>query len=386
METLYAPAERDTIDEVRRSFSALDAELPYHFVLDLMPSVSFIVNSRRQILFANAAALEKLKIRAEDILGARSGEVLGCIHSREMPGGCGSSEACRVCGAVNAILEALDDDRRNSRECRIGVQGPEGPSSLDLLVTAVPIASEDGRFAVVTLDDIGDSKRREVLERMFFHDVMNSLTNLRACVELLAEEIGPAAREHDYLGRLVSTTENLIDEVQQQREIITMEKGEFCADPRETDLAELAREAVRHVEITAYAKSRIALACPEGASLIAFTDPVLLRRVVGNMLKNALEASKPEEEISLALRREEDGAIAIEVHNSSFIPRDVQLQIFQRSFSTKGTGRGLGTYSMKILTEEYLGGTISFSSDELGGTTFRLRLPLTEARDRAKID
>jgi signal transduction histidine kinase len=41
---------------------------------------------------------------------------------------------------------------------------------------------------------------------------------------------------------------------------------------------------------------------------------------------------------------------------------------------------------MKILTEDYLGGTIAFGSDELGGTTFRLRLPLTGAADRAKIE
>lgn len=386
METQYARSERDGIDEVRRGASALDAELPYRLILDLIPSVSIIVNDKRQILFANAAALARLKIRAEDIVGARPGEALGCVHSRETPGGCGAAEACRVCGAVNAILEALDGRRKISKECRITAQDPGGPSSLDLLVTAMPVDSRRGRYVVVTLDDISDAKRREVLERLFFHDVMNSLTNIRACVELLTAELGASASGNDYLGRLVSATENLVDEVQRQREIISMEHGELRADFKATDLAGLVREAVRHIELTAYAKNRIVLACPEEASLVAFTDPVLVRRVVGNMLKNALEASKPDEEISLALRREEDGAMAIEVRNSAFIPRDAQLQIFQRSFSTKGRGRGLGTYSMKILTEDYLGGAISFSSDESDGTSFRLRLPpLTGVRDRAKI-
>jgi signal transduction histidine kinase len=65
------------------------------------------------------------------------------------------------------------------------------------------------------------------------------------------------------------------------------------------------------------------------------------------------------------------------VHNPGFMTRDVQLQVFQRSFSTKGAGRGLGTYSIKLLTERYLKGTVSFTTDPEAGTTFRVRYPLT---------
>lgn len=385
MESLYAPADRDTDEEVRRESEALGAELPYRLILDLIPNVSIIVNEKRQVLFANAATLGKFELRAEDILGTRLGEFLGCIHSAEMSGGCGTSEACRVCGAVNAILRAFDLDRRNSEECRISVLGPAGRSCLDLLVTAVPVSASGGRYVIVTLDDISDSKRREVLERIFFHDVMNSITNIRSCVELLSAELGASAPENDYLGRLLSATENLVDEVQQQREIITMERGELRADFKEADLAGLVSEIARHVEIASYARSRILIRLSETPKLPAVTDPVLLRRIVGNMLKNALEASAPDEDVTLELRLAGPDEALIEVRNAAFIPREVQLQIFQRSFSTKGRGRGIGTYSMKLLAEDYLGGSISFSSDERVGTSFRLRLPLTMPRDRAKI-
>ncbi|MBK7188571.1 MAG: hypothetical protein IPH86_07860 [bacterium] len=57
------------------------------------------------------------------------------------------------------------------------------------------------------------------------------------------------------------------------------------------------------------------------------------------------------------------------------MPRTVQLQVFQRSFSTKGRDRGIGTYSIKLLTEKYLGGKASFVSDEGQGTTFSVTLP-----------
>ena len=54
----------------------------------------------------------------------------------------------------------------------------------------------------------------------------------------------------------------------------------------------------------------------------------------------------------------------------------VKLQVFRRSFSTKpGTGRGVGTYSARLLTERYLRGTLRFHSDEGEGTTFTSRYP-----------
>ncbi|MCC6352468.1 MAG: ATP-binding protein, partial [Verrucomicrobiae bacterium] len=63
------------------------------------------------------------------------------------------------------------------------------------------------------------------------------------------------------------------------------------------------------------------------------------------------------------------------VHNTGHMPRHVQLQLFKRSFSTKGEGRGLGTYSMKLLGEHYLRGTVDFTSTPESGTTFRVTFP-----------
>ena len=71
-----------------------------------------------------------------------------------------------------------------------------------------------------------------------------------------------------------------------------------------------------------------------------------------------------------------DGQMEFWVQNDAVIPRSVQMRIFNRSFSTKGLGRGLGTYSIRLLTERYLGGTVDFTSAPEAGTVFRVRLPL----------
>jgi sensor histidine kinase regulating citrate/malate metabolism len=95
--------------------------------------------------------------------------------------------------------------------------------------------------------------------------------------------------------------------------------------------------------------------------------------VIINLLKNALEATKENGSVSLGV--EDLGATArFWVKNDAIIPPDVQAQLFQRSFSTKGTDRGIGTYSIKLLAENYLKGKVSFVSNDIDKTVFSLEL------------
>ena len=96
--------------------------------------------------------------------------------------------------------------------------------------------------------------------------------------------------------------------------------------------------------------------------------------MLSNLIKNAIEASEKGGIITLAIE-EFDTTIVFSVNNSTYIPKEIQLQIFQRSFSTKGTGRGVGTYSVKLLTENYLKGEAAFLSTPEYGTTFYISIP-----------
>jgi sensor histidine kinase regulating citrate/malate metabolism len=92
------------------------------------------------------------------------------------------------------------------------------------------------------------------------------------------------------------------------------------------------------------------------------------------MLKNAREASQTRKVVHSDVINSDLKVIYL-VKNESVIPKNVQMQIFQRSFSTKGKGRGTGTYSIKLLTENYLKGKAGFRSNESEGTVFFIELP-----------
>lgn len=64
------------------------------------------------------------------------------------------------------------------------------------------------------------------------------------------------------------------------------------------------------------------------------------------------------------------------VWNDGFIQPEVQRRIFQRDFTTKDQpGRGIGTFSMKLLGEDLLGGRVTFTSSVEKGTVFRFFCP-----------
>jgi len=101
---------------------------------------------------------------------------------------------------------------------------------------------------------------------------------------------------------------------------------------------------------------------------------VLLRRVLSNLIKNALEASVRGQEVRIACARKDD-RIVFSVSNPTVIPESVLSHLFVRSFSTKAPGRGLGTSAARLFTEDFLRGTIRAESRPGEGTTFTVSLP-----------
>ncbi len=375
--TAAARAHRASREVVEgQAATVMSAEL-LRAVLDTSPVIALVLNVHRQIVYWNRALARFIgEEHAARLPGTRPGEVLGCVNAFRTAGGCGTAEPCEFCGALLTILDALTGVPAR-RECRI-TRSVEGRSeSLDFAVHAAPVLVRGETFLGVSLADISHEKRRRALERIFFHDLLNTAS----CVLGLAEMMGRSAPEGK-MGRsarlLHSTSTQLVNEILSQRTLAAAESGDLEPDPEPLSTLRVLREEVeRHCEFPV-AHGREIEIDQDTADVIIRSDRTLLGRVIGNMLVNALEAC-PAGQIVRAGCRAGDEEVEFWVQNPAVMPDEVRAQIFQRSFSTKGSGRGLGTYSMKLLTERYLEGKIAFSSSEAEGTTFRARYPRAPA-------
>lgn len=365
--TRFAPAERATPDEIQgQARYFLDMPPQPRYLLDIVPDVLMVLNRQRQMVFANEPLFKLLGQPDASILwGQRPGEILNCVHAFETEGGCGTTEFCRMCGAVNVILDSLNA-QYSVRECRI-IQ--RDGNALDLRVSAAPLPVNGERFSVFVINDISHEKRRQSLERIFFHDLLNIAQILMGFSTMMQTQ--PAeSRITEYSNIIYYAATHLVEEITMQRDLSMAENGELTARPAPVDSLEILRQAQTFYQGHQAAENRFIVIAEQAQAVAFHSDSTLLGRVIGNMVKNALEACAPGETVTLTCRAEGD-QVVFEVHNPAFIPRDVQLQIFQRSFSTKGAGRGLGTYSMKLLSERYLGGRVDFTTTPEAGTTFR---------------
>ncbi|MFC2084687.1 sensor histidine kinase [Bacteroidota bacterium] len=369
--TLFLPATRSTQEEILHQYNLIDEIKVIKPFMDYVPVYILILNMNREIVFANRTFLNSIgHDNISGIIGKRPGEALDCVHAFENVGGCGTTEFCSVCGAANAILES-QNSKSSIKECRITAQNS---TAFDFQVWANPLNIGDNKFTLFAVQDISNKKRRRTLERIFFHDILNTAGGLKGFIELLNEADPSEMKE--FINISYELSEKLIEEIISQQELLQAENEELAVNSRPFSTHDILKE-VRTLFVNHYvAKGKIIQIDKNTCDELIITDKNLLRRVIINLCKNALEAVNEGDTVIMECMMDADkNTFTFSIHNSTYIPREIQLQIFQRSFSTKGNGRGVGTYSIKLLTEKYLKGSVYFTSDLEKGTTFYITYP-----------
>jgi len=347
--TQFAPAERAD-EKIIKHQSDILADQP--ILIEILNAVSVavvILNLQRQIVFGNKAFLYMLgRDDLKGVSGLRVGEVMKCIHASTGAGGCGTTKFCKMCGAVNAMLSAQKGNIE-ILECRITQL--EDTRAFDLRVMASPINIKGMEFTVFSVMDIADEKRKEVLERIFLHDLMNTANGLQGYSRLLTTSTEDDLTRYSMIVNKLA--DKLVDEIEAQKQLIQAENNRLIASLSTINSLYVLTRVKETYMNHDVAIERTIIIDPESQGTIFSSDETLLLRVIGNMTKNALEAIGPQESVTLSCRIIND-KIRFSVHNLGEIPQEARLQVFQRSFSTKGAGRGLGTYSIKLLSEQYL--------------------------------
>lgn len=369
---VFDPAGRASEVELARQRAIIQEQELLRILMNAMPAAVMILNSDRQILAVGQPMLDLLDLKGDDhLVGLRPGEALNCVNPPKDQHGCGGAEGCDFCGAATALQNA-ERNGRGMEECRIVacVKGTE--KHFDFQVRSETFTIQGERFLLLIMIDISHQKRRHALERIFFHDILNTAGGLRGIARLLSEK---SSGETNALAEAVSeAADKLVQEIQAQKFLVAAESGELEVNIQPTHPISMLKDTMELFRRHEVAQGKTICLADDQVDIWFESDPILLGRVLANLLKNALEATSPGETVTMGSRIN-GSQISIWVQNPGEMERKVAIQVFQRSFSTRGIGRGLGTYSVKLLTERYLNGKVGFETSAQAGTTFRVSLP-----------
>ncbi len=363
---MFNPAFRYTLQEVNHQVSEITHSPFFSDLLQHIPITLLIINNARQVIYASNPLPEEARhLLKGQLTGQRPGECLDCLHASEGENGCGSTIYCRVCGFANAISMS-ENGQQSQQECLITRKDGE---SLVLNIHARPFKYEAREYVFCFVEDISERKSKELLENIFLHDLKNTSTILSG-LQQVYHELPPEDVRHI----LKDVSVRINEEINSYRVITQAESNTLAIRPFPFILSQVLTEAINSLKVNPrFSDKEVRV---RGGEYSICTDRTLLRQVLINLVKNALEASGNQDVVTITHHYDpQEEKTRISVKNNQEIPENVRLQLFQKSFSTKGSGRGWGTYSIKLLTEKYLKGSVTVESSHEQGTIFSIEIP-----------
>lgn len=125
-------------------------------ILDAIPAFVFAVDGDVRIVEYNSAAAGLLDNDRITVLNKRAGEALHCIHSIEVPEGCGHAPACRECVIRNSVNDAFKGEKIVRKRVRLELGSGERTSEVFAVVTASPFVLDGKELVLLLLEDISD--------------------------------------------------------------------------------------------------------------------------------------------------------------------------------------------------------------------------------------
>lgn len=323
-------------------------------------------DARGRILTINKSAERMLNIKAKRIIGKNYKEIL----SRENK-------------------KIIEDFIRNEGLLRKGFMNKQirmsaGNRQLTLRVSLNVLQDDRGRYLglVAVLEDLTEIEKaqrmaawREVARRIA-HEVKNPLTPIQLSAQRLKKRYGEKLSDED-AKVFLECTEMIITQVDELKRLVN-EFSNFArmpaANPAPSDISEIIEESLRlyrdaHKDITFMFN-------PSGKAPIFNLDREQIRRVMINLLDNAIQAMEGKGEVVIDLDYDSVlKMVRIEVaDNGRGIDSRNKARLFEPYFSTKKHGTGLGLAIVSTIISDH-DGFIRVKDNHPKGTKFVIELP-----------
>ncbi len=220
---------------------------------------------------------------------------------------------------------------------------------------------------------------RDTLTHMVAHDMRSPLLALQMAVEILAEN-GPAAVDApELIATARRSAAQVVEMVSQMLDVSRLESGKLPLRRETTDLAEIVRGTIASLRPLAGARL---LELDGDAAVPAAIDPELIRRVVANLLGNAIKFTTATGRIRIEVCGTANGPKFAVTDDGPGISPDEKSGIFEKYGQTAAGARrggfGLGLTFCKMAVEAH-GGTIGVESEPNQGSKFWFTLPSAPA-------
>ncbi|MCS6899317.1 MAG: ATP-binding protein [Myxococcales bacterium] len=295
----------------------------------------------------------------------------------------GAFLARQVTRRINTLVQAIQDIGGGDLSLRVPVEGKDELTFLALSFNRMLGELHESRARIEFLGRMGTWQE---MARRLAHEIKNPLTPIQLAVQECHRRYDGDSKPYR---KLLDTTREIVEEEVGTLRRLVSEFSNFARLPRaelhEDDLIIFLREQKEKMAFTEDSEEvasqlqgvSLSWYLPEGPIQVAF-DPMLLHRVLNNLLANAAQAIQRGEQGKGQIRVEVRGEsewVSLDVEDSGpGIPPELRERIFEPYFTTKTDGNGLGLAIVKKIIVEH-GGTIEASASSLGGARLRIRLP-----------
>ena len=341
-------------------------------ILDGLAESVFIVNGRRQVLYANPAAVRTF---GRDAAGR---DLVVAIRHPE------------CLDAVNAVLAGAEESH-----ITISTETPMR-ASFAISVLRLESADPEGPRASISLNDISHIREAEQMRSDFVanvsHELRSPLTTLAGFIETLR---GPAKGDDEaqerFLGLMAGEAERMKRLIQDLLSLSRVEANQRIRPRDRVDLSAIARRVVTSLANMARAENRsIHLESPDRLPAITGNEDELVQ-VFHNLIENAVKYGAPGTEVTIRLSLIDHApgiggrALALAVSDRGMgIPPEHLPRLTERFYrvdagrSRDKGGTGLGLAIVKHIVRRHRG-RLHIESQPGKGSTFTIHLPAESA-------
>jgi two-component system phosphate regulon sensor histidine kinase PhoR len=350
------------------------------------------VDSFGDLIMANAPATKLLHLPA-DVADHPALEQL--TRCEQLLGLLSETRKRRTCTLRTGEI-SLPDEAGRQHWFRISCRSIADESSQWKVTGAAPRSATDNvaatHGAVAVLTDITHEKAIQKRNAEFVsavsHEMKTPLSSVRAYVELLADgDAEDEATREEFLGVIHSQTERLQRLIDNLLNLSRIEAGVVNVNKAPRSLNELLEEAVNVLQPAA-AHKRLALVTelsPLYLGVLADRDTLLQAAI--NLVSNALKYTPDGGRVTVRSQLAGD-SVVFEVEDTGVgLSAEDRLKVFEKFYRVKkdqemASGTGLGLPLVKHIVEDVHGGRIEVDSELGRGSTFRVILPMSNARDK----